>query len=243
MAYEIVPDGNGGEVFIDNSVKPQLVAEPVVNAAAPQSGGYTPQDIADVYEVLAPMAGDYANANIERAGQAQASYGPLAEAAMGGSRTAGIGNYTYNRLARPAVDTMRDDLIVQGYSDALNRQLSETLRQAQENYNRSSRRYSMNNSNKSGTGSNNGAWNGEYEEDKQEEEKPKGSDYNPDDYIKGGYDFYRYGNLPGITGKFPLNADTPTRSYSYEEYTYGVKDPFEKGKRWVEFLRSIGYTG
>lgn len=111
----------------------------------------SPDEIAATYEVLAPMAGDYANANIERAGQAQASYGPLAEAAMGGSRTAGIGNYTYNRLARPAVDTMRDELIVQGYSDALNRQLSETLRQAQENYNRSSRRYSMKGSGSGGT--------------------------------------------------------------------------------------------
>lgn len=104
----------------------------------------SPDEIAATYEVLAPMAGDYANANIERAGQAQASYGPLAEAAMGGSRTAGIGNYTYNRLARPAVDTMRDELVVQGYSDALNRQLSETLRMAQDNYSRAARRHSLN---------------------------------------------------------------------------------------------------
>lgn len=103
----------------------------------------SPDEIAATYETLAPMAEDYTNANIERASQAQASYGPLAQAAMGGSQTAGIGNYTYNRLARPAVDTMRDELIVQGYSDALNRQLSETLRIAQENYNRSSRRYSL----------------------------------------------------------------------------------------------------
>lgn len=115
----------------------------------------SPDEIAATYEVLAPMAGDYANANIERAGQAQASYGPLAKAAMGSSQTAGVGNYTYNRIARPAVDTMRDELIVQGYSDALNRQLSETLRQAQENYSRSSRRYGMGgggNGNNSGTG-------------------------------------------------------------------------------------------
>ena len=80
----------------------------------------TPDQITETYEVLAPMATDYANANLERAGQAQASYGPLAQAAMGGSQTAGIGNYTYNRLVRPAVDTMRDQLIVEGYSAALN---------------------------------------------------------------------------------------------------------------------------
>lgn len=99
-----------------------------------------PQEIAAVYETLAPMATDYANANIERAGQAQASIGPLAEAVMGGDRTAGIGNYTYNRLVRPAVDTLRDQLLVEGYSAALNKQLSDSLNAAKKNYNRAARR-------------------------------------------------------------------------------------------------------
>lgn len=102
----------------------------------------TPDQITETYEVLAPMATDYANANLERAGQAQASYGPLAQAAMGDSQTAGIGNYTYNRLVRPAVDTMRDQLIVEGYSAALNKQLSNALNKAKENYNRAARRQS-----------------------------------------------------------------------------------------------------
>lgn len=100
----------------------------------------TPDQITETYEVLAPMSTDYANANLERAGQAQASYGPLAEAAMGGSRTAGVGNYTYNRLVRPAVDTMRDQLIVEGYSAALNKQLSDSLNAAKNNYNRAARK-------------------------------------------------------------------------------------------------------
>ena len=100
----------------------------------------TPDQITETYEVLAPMATDYANANLERAGQAQASYGPLAQAAMGGSQTAGIGNYTYNRLVRPAVDTLRDQLIVEGYSAALNKQLSDSLNAAKNNYNRAARR-------------------------------------------------------------------------------------------------------
>lgn len=104
----------------------------------------TPDQIAETYEVLAPMATDYANANLERAGQAQASYGPLAQAAMGDSQTAGIGNYTYNRLVRPAVDTMRDQLIVEGYSAALNKQLSDSLNEAKKNYNRAARRHSNN---------------------------------------------------------------------------------------------------
>ena len=122
------------------------VAVPAATAAsytAIPSNGLTPQGIADIYNTLAPMAGDYANANIGRAGQAQASYGPLAAAAMGNSRTAGIGNYTYNRLARPAVDSMRNELVVQGLSDALNKQLNDSLRQAQENYNRAARRHSL----------------------------------------------------------------------------------------------------
>lgn len=115
-------------------------------AAAPASGaistsGYTPQDIVDIYNVLAPMSTDYANANIERAGQAQSSYGPLAQAAMGDSRTAGIGNYTYNRLVRPSVDTMRDQLIVSGLSAALNKQISDSINAARENYNRAARRH------------------------------------------------------------------------------------------------------
>lgn len=100
----------------------------------------TPDQITETYEVLAPMATDYANANLERAGQAQASYGPLAQAAMGGSQTAGIGNYTYNRLVRPAVDTLRDQLIVEGYSNSLNKQLSDSLNAARNNYNRATRR-------------------------------------------------------------------------------------------------------
>ena len=102
----------------------------------------SPDEITATYEVLAPMSTDYANANLERAGQAQASYGPLAQAVMGDSQTAGIGNYTYNRLVRPAVDTMRDQLIVEGYSNALNKQLSDSLNAARNNYNRAARRYS-----------------------------------------------------------------------------------------------------
>ena len=113
---------------------------PVTTTASSTGSVFTPQDIIETYEVLAPMATDYANANLERAGQAQASYGPLAQAAMGGSRTAGIGNYTYNRLVRPAVDTLRDQLIVEGYSAALNKQLSDSLNAAKRNYNRATRK-------------------------------------------------------------------------------------------------------
>lgn len=133
---------------------PRTVAVPrtdVGSVTGAANTGLTPQAIADVYEVLAPMATDYANANLERAGQAQASYGPLAQAAMGDSQTAGIGNYTYNRLVRPAVDTMRDQLIVEGYSAALNKQISDSLNEAKKNYNRAARRHNNPSTNPSNT--------------------------------------------------------------------------------------------
>lgn len=127
-----------GKVQTGIEMRAPGLTTPVSGAAS--TSGFTPQDIIEMYEVLAPMSTDYANANIERAGQAQASYGPLAQAAMGGSRTAGIGNYTYNRLVRPAVDTLRDQLIVEGYSAALNKQLSDSLNAAKRNYNRAARK-------------------------------------------------------------------------------------------------------
>lgn len=114
---------------------------------------YTPDSIREVAEVLAPQAGNYTNAITEQIGQAQQSMGPLAAATMGQSRTAGLGNYTYNRLVRPQVDVMRDEILVQGYTNALNKMLSDRLRAAKNNYNNS------------GTGGNNGAgWNGETKE-------------------------------------------------------------------------------
>lgn len=92
-------------------------------------------DVAEIYEVLAPMAGDYANAQAERIGMAQQSMGPLAAATMG-TTTSGLGNYTYNRLMRPQVETMRDAILVQGYTNQLNKLLSDTLNQARKNYQR-----------------------------------------------------------------------------------------------------------
>lgn len=93
------------------------------------------EDITQIYETLAPMAGDYMNAQAEQIGQAQQSMGPLA-ANVQGSTTSGLGNYTYNRLMRPQVDVMRDEIRVQGYANQLNRLLSDSLNNARNNYNR-----------------------------------------------------------------------------------------------------------
>lgn len=97
------------------------------------------EEITKIYETLAPMAGDYANAQAEQIGQAQRSMGPMAANVMGQSQTAGLGNYTYNRLMRPQVDVMRDEIRTQGYANQLNRLLSGALNNARNNYNRKSR--------------------------------------------------------------------------------------------------------
>lgn len=97
------------------------------------------EEITKIYETLAPMAGDYANAQAEQIGQAQRSMGPMAANVMGQSQTSGLGNYTYNRLMRPQVDSMRDEILVQGYANQLNRLLSDALTNARNNYNRRNR--------------------------------------------------------------------------------------------------------
>lgn len=94
------------------------------------------EDITQIYETLAPMAGDYTNAQAEQIGMAQQSMGPLAANTMG-TTTSGLGNYTYNRLMRPQIDTMRDEIRVQGYANQLNRLLSDALNNARNRYNRS----------------------------------------------------------------------------------------------------------
>lgn len=93
------------------------------------------EDITQIYETLAPMAGDYMNAQAEQIGMAQQSMGPMASNVQG-STTSGLGNYTYNRLMRPQVDVMRDEIRVQGYANQLNRLLSDALNNARNRYNR-----------------------------------------------------------------------------------------------------------
>lgn len=199
--------------------------------------GNTPQDIVDIYNVLAPMSTDYANANMERAGQAQASYGPLAQAAMGDSQTAGIGNYTYNRLVRPSVDTMRDQLIVSGLSTALNKQISDSLNAARENYNRATRRYNRNGGGSGGGGGgddgNNGnnpkGWDGNYEDDDSSNDpdtitQRQGGDTS--DYV-----LFWMETKDGtrIQGKLYKGGTLDTPTVSYENGEKKIRDFVSKG--------------
>lgn len=108
------------------------------------------EDITKIYETLAPMAGQYANAQAEQIGQAQQSMGTMAANVMGQSQTSGLGNYTYNRLMRPQVDVMRDEILVEGYRNQLNRALSDAYNTARRNYNRRSSGGSRNKTSNSG---------------------------------------------------------------------------------------------
>lgn len=99
--------------------------------------GMSPQEIADAYSVLAGQTQDYTNSLIGRAGAAQSSLGTLADQVKGQSQTAGMGNYTYNRLVRPQLDSLTSSLVAKGVSDALNKQLYSALEQARRNYSNS----------------------------------------------------------------------------------------------------------
>lgn len=121
------------------------------------------EDITQIYETLAPMAGQYTNAQAEQIGQAQQSMGTLAANTMG-TTTAGLGNYTYNRLMRPQVDVMRDEILVEGYRNQLNRALSDAYNTARRNYNRrSSGGGGSNSGGTTGSDGDTSAWDGEIE--------------------------------------------------------------------------------
>lgn len=208
-----------------------------ITPTASMPSGNTPQDIVDIYNVLAPMSTDYANANIERAGQAQASYGPLAQAAMGNSQTAGVGNYTYNRLVRPSVDTMRDQLIVSGLSTALNKQISDSLNAARENYNRAARRYNRRKSGGGGdggggdggdNGNNPKGWDGNYEDDDSSNDPDTINQRQGD---TGDYILFWMETKDGTRNQGKLykggTLDTPT--VSYENGEKEIRDFVSKG--------------
>lgn len=182
------------------------------------------EEITKIYETLAPMAGDYANAQAEQIGQAQRSMGPMAANVMGQSQTAGLGNYTYNRLMRPQVDTMRDEIRVQGYANQLNRLLSDALNNARNNYNR-----------KSGGGSGGGTtddnsdssiWDGEIEKENLTRQE------NTDDYQLFTVVGPQYPN--GIQWKYTAGSgggvfDNPNASYDNLHGAFEIKRLVDSG--------------
>lgn len=150
----------------------------------------TPEEANETYQVLANQAGEYANALTQRAGLAQASYGVGAQDVMGESQTGGIGNYTYNRLVRPTVDTLRDQLVVQGRTEMLNQQISDAVKAAKENYDNTYKEYQKREAAKRAaqystgggtttvvpeTPTNTNTWSGEYETEEEQKQPLAGT--------------------------------------------------------------------
>lgn len=95
----------------------------------------TPEEIQAVYDTLTPQIEEQAANDAAMIGNSQRSLGPMAAAvASPDNQTYGLANYTYNRLMRPAVDSLRDGFIVQGKAQMLNRALTLSLQEAQRNY-------------------------------------------------------------------------------------------------------------
>lgn len=215
---------------------PQVPSQ-VTGAFTPtgDSVAMTPQQISDAYSVLAGQVRDYGNAQAQRAGYAQQTMGTLAGRTMGGSQTAGLGNYTYNRTLRPTLDSLTSSLVAEGVSAALNRQLSEALNQAKRNYDRSSLAYST----KSTTTS-------KKLQDIEDDPSGPGNDDtvdNPELDFSADYKFDNLGNIPGQDRKYPTTVTGPDGTITYSTWGSQYKDAFEKGDAWVDYLKSIGYGG
>ena len=204
----------------------------------------TPEEIESIYTVLAEEAPAYANALIDRAGAAQSSIGTLANAVKGGSQTANVGNYTYNRLARPVVDTTRDQLIVEGLSQSMDARMSNALKAARNNYQNAVNAYNRRSSG-SGTSSNNKEeTTGSVQVEVTEEEKiPDQPTATGNGLTQGGYNFGGSSNLPGQTGKYPTYVDAPTFSTDMNTKFGNIQDPIRRAQEWVNYLYSIGYGG
>ena len=183
------------------------------------------EEITKIYETLAPMAGDYANAQAEQIGQAQRSMGPMG-AAVQGTTTSGLGNYTYNRLMRPQVDVMRDEIRTQGYANQLNRLLSDALNNARNNYNRRSRGGGGGGDGTTGGDPDSSIWDGEIEKENLTRQE------NTDDYQLFTVVGPQYPN--GIQWKYTAGSgggvfDNPTASYDNIHGAFELKRLVDSG--------------
>lgn len=212
----------------------------------------TPDEITATYQVLAEEAPAYANALVDRAGMAQASLGTMADRVRGGSQTANVGNYTYNRLVRPTVDTMRDQLVVEGLSQGLQAQMSQALKNAKQNYQNAYNAYSSRSSGGGGGGNNspetpNDTYGGITVEETAEEAIPDAP--TTSNLVQGGYKFDNYSNLLGQTGKYPTSVVAPTPQQSVDMNSWWAQqggnkqDQVGRNQAWVDYLYSIGYGG
>ena len=93
----------------------------------------TADDIASIYNELAQVPQSAATIATEALGQQQAAQGGLA-AAMGATGGNGIGQYTYDRMIMPTVDSLTAQLVAEGKQAQYNALMEKALKAAKQRY-------------------------------------------------------------------------------------------------------------
>lgn len=93
----------------------------------------SPQEVQRMYDTVAQQIPQQSNQAVDRIAANTAAMGPgLAE--TGGTGGRGIGAYNYNRLITPAVNTLRDQLVLQGRQQSFRQGVRDESQAAQERY-------------------------------------------------------------------------------------------------------------
>ena len=93
----------------------------------------TPEEIQRLYQTISetiPRQADQGAAQISEQTQAMAP----GVAATGGTGGQGLGQYNYNRLLRPTINTLRDQLVLQGRTQAFREGMRSSVAEAQQRY-------------------------------------------------------------------------------------------------------------
>lgn len=87
------------------------------------------------YQEAVDVLNQFTAQEAAKIGNSQASLGRMAErVARPSGMTSGLANYTYNRTLRPTIDTLAANLTATGYSQALQKQLSDAIMAAKNRY-------------------------------------------------------------------------------------------------------------
>lgn len=100
----------------------------------------SPEDINRMFQEVANAIPQQADQGAAEIAQQTAAMAP-GVAATGGTGGQGLGAYNYNRLIRPAVNPLRDGLILQGRQQALRQGIYDETQLAEENYETAQRNY------------------------------------------------------------------------------------------------------
>lgn len=111
------------------------------------------------YQQAVDVLNQFTAQEAAKIGNSQASLGLMAErVARPSGMTSGLANYTYNRTLRPTIDTLAANLTTTGYSQALQKQLSDAIMAAKNRYEDAKNRYTVASTTPSTASSSTGGW-------------------------------------------------------------------------------------